>query len=64
MFSVVDFSTLTIFFIGLSPVLCLILFAESIYLFKLGYKVLAKIFLFLAILLGVPTLIITNVLSA
>lgn len=64
MFSVVDFSTLTIFFIGLSPVLCLILFAESIYLFKLGYKVLAKIFLLLAILLGVPTLIITNVLSA
>lgn len=62
--SVVKGSTLTTFFVGLSPVLCLILFAQSIYLFKLGYKVLAKIFLLLAILLGVPTLIITNVLSA
>ena len=63
MLSVVKYSTFTTFFIGLSPVLCLILFAESIYMFKLGYKVLAKTFLILTLLLGIPTLILTNVLS-
>lgn len=63
MLSVVKCSTLITFFIGLSPVLCLILFAESIYMSILGYKVLAKTFLIITLLLGIPTLILTNVLS-
>lgn len=47
--SVVKGSTLTTFFVGLSPVLCLILFAQSIYMFRLSYKTLAITLLIVAL---------------
>ena len=62
--SVVKGSTLTTFFVGLSPVLCLILFAQSIYMFRLGYKTLAITLMILALVLGLFYLVLANVLSA
>lgn len=61
--SVVKGSTLTTFFVGLSPVLCLILFAQSIYMFRLSYKTLAITLMILALVLGIFYLVLTNVLS-
>ena len=51
--SVVKGSTLTTFFVGLSPVLCLILFAQSIYMFRLSYKTLAITLMILSLVLGI-----------
>lgn len=64
MLSVVKGSTLATFFVGLSPVLCLILFAESVYMFNLGYKTLAITLMILSVVLVVSYLILINVLSA
>ena len=64
MLSVVMGSTLTTFFVGLSPVLCLILFAQSIYMFRLSYKTLAITLMILALVLGLFYLVLTNVLSS
>lgn len=63
MLSVVKGSTLATFFVGLSPVLCLILFAESVYMFNLGCKTLAITLMILSVVLVVSYLILTNVLS-
>lgn len=59
---VLNHSTLTTFFLGLSPILCLILVAESFYMFKLGYRKLAIVFIVLTLLLGIPALILTYLL--
>lgn len=64
MLSVVKGSTLATFFVGLSPVLCLILFAQSIYMFRLSYKTLAITLMILALVLGLFYLVLTNILSA
>lgn len=61
--SVVKGSTLTTFFVGLSPVLCLILFAQSIYMFRLSYKTLAITLMILSLVLGLFYLVLANVLS-
>lgn len=63
MLSVVKGSTLATFFVGLSPALCLILFAQSIYMFKLSYKTLAITLMILALVLGLFYLVLANVLS-
>lgn len=61
--SVLSTSPLLTFFLGLSPVLCLMLFAQSVYMFILGYRKLAITFLVLTLLLSIPTLILTYILS-
>jgi hypothetical protein len=61
--SVLNSSPLTTFFLGLSPILCLILLAQSICFFKLGYRKLAFAFLIVVLLLGTPALLLTYALS-
>lgn len=57
-------STYVTFFIGLCPVLCLIMLIQSVALYKWGYKSFAKALLFivliLAIIAGVVIFVLIN----
>lgn len=41
------------FFIGLCPVLCLIMFIQSVFLYKLRYRFIAKTLFFIALFLAI-----------
>ena len=60
---VLNLSTSITFFLGLSPIVFLILVVESFYIFKLGFRKFALVLLLVALSLGIPTVMLTCLLS-